>query len=203
MTAAAPAEPRLRGPNAERHAKTRAALLDAARQMFARDGYAAARTAEIVERAGMTRGALYHHFADKHALFDAVVEGIAEGVVGRIDAAATDAPDPLAALKRGSHAWLDAMAEPDLHRLFLVEGPSALGLRRWREIDGRHGGGSLRAGIEAVLGDSTADADALTALLTGALNEAAVWIAEAPDPAVARRAMRRAVDRLLTRLFSQ
>ena len=196
--------PSARGPNAERHARSRAALLAAARTVFVRDGFAQARTGDIVEATGLTRGALYYHFPDKVALFDTVVEEVARELVTRIDEAADVAPDALSALRAGCAAWLDAMAEPDLHRLYLVEAPAAIGLQRWREIDATYGGGSLREGIEAVLAghaDPALDAAALTVLLTGALNEAALWIADADDRASARRAMHGTLDTLLSRLF--
>jgi AcrR family transcriptional regulator len=196
----------VRGPNAERHARTRAALLRAGRQDFARDGYAPASTGEIAAATGLTRGALYHHFPDKLALFDAVLEQVARELVERIEAAATARRDPLAGLRAGCEEWLDAMAEPELQRLYLVEGPAALGLARWREIDAEHGGGSLREGIEAVLAerdDRKTAVEPLTALLTGALNEAALWTAEAKDPDKARREMRVSVALLLDRLFAR
>lgn len=96
------------------------------------------------------------------------------------------------------------MANPELHRLYLVEGPAALGLPRWREIDAAYGGGSLSEGIAGVLAerkDSASDLGALTALLTGALNEAALWIADADSQA--RRRMRRTLDTLLSNLFRE
>jgi hypothetical protein len=129
-----------------------------------------------------------------------VVEQVAREVVARIEAAASGHERPLAALRAGCAEWLDAMAEPELQRIFLVDGPAALGLARWREIDNEHGGGSLRAGIEAVLTDPEPALDPLTALLTGALNEAALWTAEADSPESGRQ-MRSAVNTLLDRLF--
>ena len=118
-----------RGPNAERHARTRAALLRAAREVFARDGFARAKTGEIVALTGLTRGALYYHWPDKLALFDAVVEEVAEEIVARIENAARARADPLTSLRAGCEEWLEAMANPELHRLYLVEGPAPLACR--------------------------------------------------------------------------
>jgi AcrR family transcriptional regulator len=194
-----------RGPNAERQARSRAALLGAARQVFTSHGFADAKTGEIVARTGLTRGALYYHFADKLALFDAVVEALAQELVARIERAARTAPDALAGLRAGCGEWLEAMSDPGLYRLYLVEAPAALGLPRWREIDATYGGGSLRDGIAAVLAeraDPGLDLEPLTALLTGALNEAALWIADADDQREARRAMSNSLDALLGRLFA-
>lgn len=203
-TASRRPEGRARGPNADRSARTRAALLRAGCELFARDGFAAARTSEIVARTGLTRGALYHHFPDKLALFDAVLEDVAVRLVERIDAAADGSRSAQAELRAGCEEWLAAMAEPTLHRLYLVEGPAALGLSRWREIDAKHGGRSLREGIAVALaerGDHEPNVEALTALLLGALNEAALWVAEAKDSEAAGRAMRSSLGLLLTRLF--
>jgi AcrR family transcriptional regulator len=174
----------VRGPNAERQARTHAALLVAARRVFSRDGFASATTGEIMAGTGLTRGALYYHFPDKLASM----------------------PDAFSSLRAGCEEWLRAMADPELHRLYLVEAPAALGLPRWREIDAAYGGGSLRGGIQAVLAeraDSEPELESLTALLSGALNEAALWIADADDQAAAGRAMRRSLDTLLGRLFSR
>jgi len=181
-------------------------LLKAAREVFARDGFARAKTGEIVALTGLTRGALYYHWPDKLALFDAVGEEVAEEIVARIEDAATARADPLASLRAGCEEWLEAMANPELHRLYLVEGPAALGLPRWREIDAAYGGGSLSAGIAGVFAerkDSAPDLEALTALLTGALNEAALWIADADGQVAARRTMTRTFDTLLNQLFRE
>jgi AcrR family transcriptional regulator len=194
----------VRGPNSERLARSRTALLAAAREMFTRDGFAQAKTGEIVEAAGLTRGALYYHFPDKTAIFDAVVKEVARELVTRIDRAAEVSPDALSALRAGCAEWLDAMADRELHRLYLVEAPAAIGLARWREIDTTYGGRSLGQGIEAVLGeraDPSIDPATLTVLLSGALNEAALWIADADNQAKARRAMKSSIDTLLSRLF--
>ena len=194
-----------RGPNAQRQARTRAALLGAARQVFTRDGFANAKTGEIVAGTGLTRGALYYHFADKLALLDAVVQEVAGELVARIDRAAGTAPDAFSALRAGCAEWLAAMADPGLYRLYLVEAPAALGLPRWRQIDAAYGGRSLREGIAAVLAeraDTAPELESLTALLTGALNEAALWIADADNQPAARRAMRKSLEVLLSRLFA-
>jgi AcrR family transcriptional regulator len=161
--------------------------------VFTSDGFAKAKTGQIVAGTGLTRGALYYHFADKVALFDAVVEALAQELVARIQRAAWSAPNALAGLRAGCEEWLEAMADPGLYRLYLVEAPGALGLPRWREIDATYGGGSLRDGIASVLAeraDPGLDLEPLTALLTDARNEAALWIADADDQPAARRAMR-------------
>lgn len=188
---------------AERLANTRAALLKAARTVFAEQGYEAASTEEIVRRAKVTRGALYHHFEDKRALFDAVASEVARDIAARIDKV-TPMDDPLQALIVGTGAFLDACLDPAVRRIYLIDAPAVLGWHRWREIDAPHGVRSLREGVAAMLGERPDDALAVeptTFLLAGAFNEAALWIAEAKDEKAARRAMDRSLAALIERLF--
>ena len=190
---------------AERLASTRAALLKAARTIFAEQGYAAAATEEIVRRAKVTRGALYHHFEDKRALFDAVASDVARDIAERIDAA-TPMDDPLRAMLVGTGAFLDACLDPAVRRIYLIDAPAVLGWHRWREIDAPHGVRSLREGVTAMLAERPDDALAIeptTFLLAGAFNEAALWIAEAKEEKAARRAMDRSLAALIERLFVQ
>jgi AcrR family transcriptional regulator len=187
----------------ERLAATRAALLKAARTIFAEQGYAAAATEEIVRRAKVTRGALYHHFDDKRALFDAVASDVAREIAGKIDAM-TPMDDPLKALIVGTGAFLDACLDPAVRRIYLIDAPAVLGWHRWREIDAPHGVRSLREGVTAMLAQRPDDALAVeptTFLLAGAFNEAALWIAEAKDEKAARRVMDRSLAALIERLF--
>jgi len=187
----------------ERLAATRSALLKAARTIFAEQGYEAAATEEIVRRAKVTRGALYHHFADKRALFDAVVGEVAREIATRIEAA-TPMRDPLEALTAGTAAFLDTCLDPAVRRIYLIDAPAVLGWHRWREIDAPHGVRSLREGVTAMLADRPGDALAIeptTFLLAGAFNEAALWIAEAKDEKLARREMDRTLAALIERVF--
>lgn len=181
-------------------AATRARLKAAAREAFARDGYAHAGTTAIAREAGVTRGALYHLFADKADLFRAVVEALQAEVLDAIERAAESAADPVAALVNGSHAFLDACARPDVLRIVMIDAPAVLGWSEWRAIDRRYGMGSLRAGITEALEAGAIrplPLDALTHLLSGALNEAVLAIAEAPDPAAAAHETREAVAALI------
>ena len=190
---------------AERLAATRAALLKAARTIFTEQGYQAAATEEIVRRARVTRGALYHHFEDKRALFDAVVSDVSREIAEKIDAM-TPMDDPLKALIVGTGAFLDACLDPAVRRIYLIDAPAVLGWHRWREIDAPQGVRSLRDGVSAMLTarpDDALSVDATTFLLAGAFNEAALWIAEAKDEKAARRAMDRSLAALIERLFVQ
>ena len=191
---------------AEKHAATRAALLATARALFATKGYAATGTEEVVAQAAVTRGALYYHFADKQALFAAVVEQVAQEALSAIEQAAAKAKSPVDALIRGTGAFMDACLEPGARQIYLIDAPSVIGWQRWREIDARYGMGSLRQGIEAALAglprSQRLSAEALTYLLSGAMNEAVLWLAEAKDETAARKAADAALRRLLEVLFT-
>ncbi len=190
---------------AERLAATRAALLRAAHAIFAESGYEAAATEEIVKRAKVTRGALYYHFADKRALFEAVFEEVARHITAMVDGRATPAADPLAVLIEGTRAFLDACLDPAVRRIYLIDAPAVLGWHRWRELDAPHTVRSLREGVAAVLDarpDTALAIEPVTFLLSGAFNEAALWVAEAKDEKAARREMDRALGELIERLFA-
>ncbi|TAJ38219.1 MAG: TetR family transcriptional regulator [Reyranella sp.] len=189
---------------AERLAATRAALLKEARALFTAEGYEAAGTEEIVKRAKVTRGALYHHFRDKRDLFEAVFTEVARGIAASIDETSAPASDPLAALIEGTRGFLDTCLDPTVRRIYLIDAPSVLGWHRWRELDAPHNVRSLREGVAAVLAarpDPALRVEPVTFLLSGAFNEAALWIAEAKDEKAARREMDRALLQLMERLF--
>jgi AcrR family transcriptional regulator len=181
---------------------TRTALLAAARQLFAERGYSGVGTEEIVQRAKVTRGALYHHFRDKQDLFRAV-HGAAEEELARTigEQIAADAPaDALEALRTGVRTFLDACTDPSMARITLVDAPSVLGWQEWREIDERHGLGLITAGLQGAM-DSGAIAQqpvkALAHLMLGAMGEAGMLIANAEDPEATRRDVEPALLALL------
>jgi len=120
-----------------RSAATRAALVGAARPLFAAQGFGGVGTETIVRAAGVSRGALYHQFADKTELFAAVYEAIEEDIVTRLEEtiAAARTTDPIEVMSLGADAWLEACAEPEVQRVVLLDGPAVLGWQRWREID--------------------------------------------------------------------
>jgi AcrR family transcriptional regulator len=179
---------------------TRTALGAAARQLFTERGYAATSTTEIVERAGVTRGALYHHFAAKEDLFRAVFEQLEDEVTNHVAKEALTSADPLEQLRRGTRAYLDACIDPAVQRVVLLEGPSVLGWQTWQEIEQRYGYGLVVAGVEAAIGAGLIAAqpvEPLAHVLFGALTEAGMVVARADDPGVARADMEAAMDRLL------
>jgi AcrR family transcriptional regulator len=185
---------------AEQADATRTALSAAARQLFTERGYAATSTTEIVERAGVTRGALYHHFAAKDELFRAVFEQLEGEVTKHVADEALTSTDPLEQLRRGTRAYLDACIDPAVQRVVLLDGPSVLGWETWQEIEQRYGYGLVVAGIEAAIGAGLISAqpvEPLAHVLFGALTEAGMVVARADEPRAARADMEAAMDRLL------
>lgn len=165
--------------NKERTETTRAALIDAARALFVEKGYAETGTPEIVAAAGVTRGALYHHFTDKAALFRAVVEREAAAVAARIESDTTDETSPIEALMTGAEAYFAAMSEPGRTRLLLLDGPAVLGPEAMNEIDRDTGARELREGLGYAMDKGILKAvplDAVTALLSAAFDRAALAI---------------------------
>jgi AcrR family transcriptional regulator len=168
---------------------TRAALLRAAHHLFAERGYAAVGTEEIVARAGVTRGALYHHFADKKDLFRAVHEQLEGALVAGIAERIGGIEDPWELVVVGVRAFLDACTDPALMRISLLDAPAVLGWAEWREIDERHGLGLVSFGLQNAMDRGAFTPQAvrpLAHLLMGAMAEAAMVIANASDPAQAR-----------------
>jgi AcrR family transcriptional regulator len=180
-----------RSRKAEQSEATRAALLAVARELFAERGYAGVGTEEIVRRARVTRGALYHHFRDKKDLFRAVheqLEGELVDALGR-QLAAGPADDPIALLRTGVRAFLDHCLDPALARVALVDAPSVLGWAEWRAVDAKYGLGLVMAGLQGAMAAGAIreqPVKPLAHLLLGALGEAGMLIANADDPRAAR-----------------
>jgi AcrR family transcriptional regulator len=190
---------------AQREATT-AALIAAARELFAERGYADVGTEEIVQQAGVTRGALYHHFkSGKEELFKAVLVQIGAETVQRIARAAATTDDPWEALVAGSEAFLDAVATPEVQRIVLVDGRSVLGWDVWRAIDADYGLRVIEDAVQRAMDAGRLlplSANAVAHVLTGALDEAAMVVARADDPQAARDEMGKTVRRLLEGLRS-
>jgi AcrR family transcriptional regulator len=175
---------------AEQAEATRAKLLRVARDLFAKRGYAAVGTEEIVRRAKVTRGALYHHFRDKKDLFRAVHEQFERELVESLGERISGIQDARELLATGVRSFLDACTDPALAQISLIDAPSVLGWAEWREIDARYGMGLVQLGLEAAMQQGVMpkqDPEPLAHLLLAALGEAALLIANADDPKTARR----------------
>jgi AcrR family transcriptional regulator len=192
---------------AEHVQDTQAAVLQAARELFAAKGYAGTGTEEIVARARVTRGALYHHFRDKAGLFRAVMQAVAADLAERLVtqqlSRATGAVSAWDQLREGFQAFLDACTGSDFQRIVLVDGPAVLGHGAWTDLVEQHGLGLLRALLRRAIDDGQIDPlplDPLARLLAALIGEASLYIAQAADPARARREAGAALDRILSGL---
>jgi AcrR family transcriptional regulator len=188
---------------AERSATTRAALVGAATRLFAEKGYAAAGREEIVAAAGVTRGALYHHFDDKADLFRAVFETVENDVMGAVAAAAMTADDPVEQLRLGCHAYLDAARDPAVRRICIIDAPAVLDDTVRREIAHDNALGMIREALGLAMEQgriAEQPVDALAHLLLATVMAAAQYVASADDPDVARNDAGVSIDNLLTGL---
>lgn len=179
--------------NPDRSEAMRDRLVLAARALFVRQGFAATGTPAVVRAAGVTRGALYHHFADKTALFAAVVEREAGEVAAAIRLAGPSGATPLDRLLAGAEDYLAAMAVEGRARLLLVQGPAVLGTAAMRAVEDRHGDATLRDGIEeAQAAGALPDLPArpLASLLGAMFERAALEAAEGADAGDLLRSVR-------------
>jgi len=189
---------------AERSEATRAALLDAGRQLFSTKGYSHSGREEIVSVAGVTRGALQHHFGDKQALFLAVYEAVEQEVVAGIATAAMAVgDDPVEQLRAGCHAYLDAVLDPAVQRICAIDGPAVLPADVRQEITDRYALGLVREAVNAAVSSGSIDrtpVEPLTRMLLAGVMAAAQYLATSADPAVARMEAGQTVDLLLDHL---
>jgi AcrR family transcriptional regulator len=187
----------------ERSATTRAALLAAGRALFTEHGFQGAGREDIAEHAGVTRGALYHHFASKLDLFRAVVEALEEELVGRVTDAAKEGETAADHLRLGAHALLDAATDPAVRRILLLDAPSVLGWETWREIEARYGLGMIEMVLTAAMDEKAITRQPVAPLaqvLLAALQEASLYVATSANPRIARREVGATIDHLISRL---
>jgi AcrR family transcriptional regulator len=202
MSSQASAILRTRRTQADRSAATRHALVSAARGLFAAHGFADVSTDAIVAAAGVTRGALYHQFADKTALFEAVLVTVEADIAERLahEAEAAGITDPVEALRHAVGTWLDICVEPEIYRVALIDGPSVLGWKHWREVCQLHVFGMVRdlLALGMDLGRIRPQpVMPLSHVLMGASDEAALYVAESANRAQARAEMTEILDRFI------
>jgi AcrR family transcriptional regulator len=188
---------------AEQSEATRAKLLKVSRQLFARRGYADTSIEEIVRRAKVTRGALYHHFESKQDVFRGVYEDLQRELAQRFYDAAMREPRIEKRLEVGCQVYLDACLDPGLQRIVLVDSPSVLGWDFWHEIDEKYSLGQIREALKAGMKVGYFERqppEPLAQTLFGALNEAGLFIARADNMAAARRQVGKTISRLIAGL---
>jgi AcrR family transcriptional regulator len=188
---------------AEQSRETQDRLIKAAKSLFTSNGYAATAMEDLVAKAGMTRGALYHQYRDKRDLFRAVFEAVEMELGQRIAGEVAVETDPWEQLRAGARAFLASALDPAIRRIVLVDGPSVLGWEEWRRIDNQYALGMVRAVFEINMAAGNIPeqpVEPLAHLIVGALNEAALAVAAADDPMAARDEFAASMDRVLEAL---
>ena len=189
--------------NPERSAATRARLVKEARKAFGTIGYADTKTERILEAAGMTRGALYHHYIGKSDLFRAVCEDMYAEIAREIEARTRDIVDPWQSLVEGSMVFLDVLTNREVVQVLFLDGPAVLGWKEWDAIDRKYGFNLLLLAVEEamVAGQLRKQrVEPLAVLLNGAMNEAVFWAARQRDRNAAVRQVKEAVRGLFEAL---
>jgi AcrR family transcriptional regulator len=192
------------GKRAAQGRATRGQLIDVATGLFAEHGYEGTSIEAVLTAAGVSRGALYHHFAGKEALFTAVLDALNERITVQLTEIIGASADPAEAVRTAALAWIDLAGDPVIQRIMLVDAPSVLGWEQWRAMDEGRTVGAMRAMLQAV-----ADTGRLPGELVGpfahmilaALDEAALVVARAPDSRAAVAEERQAVEEFLARLL--
>lgn len=174
---------------AERSAATTAAILLAATKLFRKHGYDAVSIDDIADAAGCKKGAVYHHFESKQAIFERVVDDLQAAIAADLTAALsrrTSSAPPARQMAQSFQAYVKGSNHPGNRQILLIDGPMVLGWQRWREIDDRHFAGMVRAGLWRLMSEaSPATIEAATRLTLGAIMEASIACATTPNPAEA------------------
>jgi AcrR family transcriptional regulator len=188
---------------AARSEATRQALITAGRALFAERGFAGAPTEEILERAGVSRGAMYHHFKGKDELFLAVFEAVEVDLTARVIERSITGATPLDQLRLGFDAFLSLCLDPEVQRIVLLDGPTVLGWETWHEIDERYAYGLIKAALDGAIAVgqiAEGSSEAMAHALLGAMMQAGFVVAKAADQAAARTQMAEMFDRLISGL---
>jgi AcrR family transcriptional regulator len=188
---------------AEQSRETQDRLIKVAKELFASNGYAGTALEDLVAKAGMTRGALYHQYDDKRDLFRAVFEAVEAELGQQLAMAVASETDPWEMLRTGARAFLASATDPSIRRIVLIDGPAVLGWEEWRRIDSQHSLGMVRMIFEVNIAAGNIPAqpvEPLAHLIVGALNEAALAVAAAEDAAGARESFASSMEGVLDAL---
>ncbi|WP_067536515.1 TetR/AcrR family transcriptional regulator [Nocardia crassostreae] len=190
---------------AERSAATRAVVIRVARELFGQYGYGAVSTVAVAEAAGVSRGAMYHHFSEKRDLFEAVFEDLERDLVKVIGSAVAEAraEDPIASLIVGCLAWLQASTAPEVRRIALLDGSAVLGWKQWREIELRHTIGLVENALSGAMAAGRVRPQPvrpLALIVVGALDEAAQYLANSDDEPGDTTAVRAVIEQIVSGL---
>ncbi|KAA2261167.1 TetR/AcrR family transcriptional regulator [Solihabitans fulvus] len=186
---------------AERGRLTRDQLVATATELFAERGYEDTSIEAVLHEANVSRGALYHHFAGKEGLFEAVLEAVETRVDSQLVAAVAGQSDPVEALRGGCLAWIGFVGDHVVRQIVLIDAPAVLGWERWREVDQQHGLGMIRAALRATRRLPAELVDPFAHMLLASLGEIALLIARSPDPDAALDNGVAAIEELLRRVL--
>ena len=192
------------GKRAAQGRATRGQLIEVATGLFAEHGYDGTSIEAVLTAAGVSRGALYHHFAGKEALFTAVLEALSERIIAQQTEIISGCTDPVDALRTGALGWIDMAGDPVIQRIMLVDAPSVLGWEQWRAMDEGRTVSAMRDMLQAVSDTGRLPGDLVgpfAHMILAALDEAALVVARAPDSRVAVAEERQAVEEFLARLL--
>lgn len=192
------------GKRAAQGRATRSQLIEVATRLFAEHGYEGTSIEAVLSAAGVSRGALYHHFAGKEALFEAVISAVSDRVTAELAGAIRDRADPVDAMRTAALAWVSLAGDPVIQRIVLVDAPSVLGWDRWRAMDDGRTLGTLRAMLQAVSDSGRLPPDLVgpfAHMIMAALDEISLVTARAADAGAAVAEGRMAVEAFLDRLL--
>ena len=192
------------GKRAAQGRATRGQLIEVATRLFAEHGYEGTSIEAVLAAAGVSRGALYHHFAGKEALFEADVAAVTDRVTAELMEAIAGCTDPVDAMRTAALAWIGLAGDPVIQRVVLVDAPSVLGWERWRTMDDGQTLGYMKAMLQAVSDSGRLPSglvEPFSHMILAALDEFALVVARAPDPKAAVAEGRVAVEELLDRLL--
>ncbi len=185
---------------------TRARIVEIATGLFASAGYDATSTETVLAKGGISRGALYHHFKDKAALFEAVLETMEAAIAEKLRAASVGIADPIAAMRAGGDAWLALSRDPAVRQIVLIDAPAVLGWQKWREIDSRFGFGLIKAGLKNLSKAGRLPGEMIEPLahvLLASMMELGLVVARADKPIAAMKSSRAALHQLIDRLLGE
>lgn len=191
---------------AERGRATRDRLVAIAVRLFAEHGYEGTSVETVLAESGVSRGALYHHFPGKDALFAAALDAVEADIAEETTVAGADAPDAVAALRAGCLAWVRLAGDPVVRRIVLIDAPAVLGWHRWREFEEQHSFGVLKAALQNIAAEGrfpAEHAEVFAHMLVAALNEVALLVAARDGDAAAIAEGEQAVNELLNRLIQR
>ncbi len=192
------------GKRAAQGRATRGQLIEVATGLFAEYGYEGTSIEAVLTAAGVSRGALYHHFAGKEALFTAVLEAVSERITAELTEVISGCTNPVDAMRTGALGWIDLAGDPVIQRIMLVDAPSVLGWEQWRAMDEGRTLGATRDMLQAVSDTGRLPqefVDPFAPMILAALDEAAMIIARASDSRTAVAEWRQAVEEFLARLL--